>query len=81
MEIKTAGDFLNASAREWGWKKKKNVGGKGSPCNYDTNNSQSAYHLSILVGQTSPVVRRIPPLTRNTVIAEPLAALGANGKK
>ena len=65
MEIKIAGDLLTAGARGWGWK--KNVGGNGSPCNYDTNNSQSAYHLSALAGQTSPVVRRIPPLTRNTV--------------
>ena len=64
MEIKTASDLLTTSAMGV---EKKNVGGKGSPCNYDTNNSQSAYHLSVLAGQTSPVVRRIPLLTRNTV--------------
>ena len=68
MEIKTAGYLLTASARGWGWgKEEKNVSGQGSPCNYDTNNTQSAYHLSVLAGQTSPVVRRIPPLIRNTV--------------
>ena len=64
MEIKTAGDLLTASAMGV---KKKNFGGKGSPCNHDTNNTQSACHLSALAGQTSPVVRRIPLLTRNTV--------------
>ena len=63
MEIITAGDLLTASAMGV----KKNFGGKGSPCNHDTNNTQSAYHLSALAGQTSPVVTRIPLLTRNTV--------------
>ena len=68
MKIKTAGDLLTASARGWGWvKEKKNVSGQGSPGNYDTNNAKSAYHLSALADQTSPVVKRIPLLTRNTV--------------
>ena len=39
MEIITAGDLLTASAMGV---KKKNFGGKGSPCNHDTNNTQSA---------------------------------------
>ena len=38
MEMKTAGDLLTASAMGV----KKNFGGKGSPCNLDTNNTQSA---------------------------------------
>ena len=68
MEIITAGYLLTASAKGWGWgKEEKNLCGQGSPCNYDTNNTYSAYHLSALAGKTSPVVRRIPLLARNTV--------------